>query len=454
MSQIYLMNAYIVTMAEDRKVYERAGLLVEDDRIARVGDIRLADLRADAEIIDCSGKFILPGLINTHVHTTQQLGRGLADDVDLLVWLRERIWPYESSMTVEDQQVSALACCAEMIKSGVTSFAEAGGFHVDAIGSAVSQAGLRCALTRSTMDAGLGLPKVWVESTDETLAIQAEAYAKWHGSAEGRIQYWFGIRTIFNATDDLLLKTKEIADRLGTGINMHISEVPEENDFVKEKTGGFSTVEHLARIGFLGSNLLGAHTVWLTDREIDLFRLYDVKSSHNPASAMRVLGFARVPEMLKKGITVSIGTDGAPTNNRMDMFDEMYVTALIHKGRTLNPKTTPAETVLEMATLHGAKSILREKEIGSLTPGKKADLLILNPRNIGTIPVHDPISSIVYAMHSTSVESSMCDGKWLMKERVLQTINEEEILDEAAARAKAIYQRAGINLPDRFPTVR
>lgn len=454
MSQILFKNAYIITMNNCRQVYEKGDLLVENDRVVEVGKVSNDKIKGDAEIIDCKGKIVMPGLSNTHVHLSQQLGRGLGDDVDLLVWLRERIWPYESSMSEEEQYVSALACCIEMIKSGVTSFAESGGFHVDGLGKAVEKIGIRCALARSTMDTGEGLPPHWRESTDYTLNKQIEAYEKWNDKGDGRIKYWFAIRTIFNATDELLIRTKELADKYKTGVHMHIAEIPEEIDYVKERTGGDSTVEHLAKIGFLDKNILGAHTVWLTDKEVDLFRLHNVKSSHNPGAAMKVLGFAKVPEMLKKGIVVSIGTDGAPCNNRMDMMDEMYLTALIHKGRTLNPKAVPAETILQMATINGAKTLLQENEIGSLESGKKADLIVINPRGIGSMPLHDPIANIVYSMHSTNVESTMCDGKWVMKDRKITFVSEEDILNEAEKMADSIRRRAGIILPDRFPTIR
>ena len=234
---------------------------------------------------------------------------------------------------------------------------------------------------------------------------------------------------------------------------MHIAEISEEIAYVKERTG-YGTVEYLSNIGFLDKNVLGAHTVWMTDSEIDLFALHGVKSSHNPAAGTRVLGFAKVPEMLKKGVIVSIGTDGAPCNNHMDMFDEMYLTALIHKGRTLNPKTLPAEAILEMATINGAKSLLAENEAGSLEIGKKADLIIINPKEIGSIPLHDPISNLVYSMHSTNVESTLCNDKWLMKNRKIMFVDEAEILGEAERMADVIRIKANIKLPDRFPTIR
>jgi len=235
MSQILLKNAYIITMNNSRQLYENASLLIENDRIIKIGEISQNDIREDAEVIDCYGKIVMPGLSNTHVHLSQQLGRGLADDVDLLTWLRERIWPYESNMSEEEQYISALACCIEMIKSGVTSFAESGGFHVDSLGKAVEKIGLRCALARSTMDSGEGLPLIWRESTDYTLNKQIEAYENWNNKGNGRIKYWFAIRTIFNATDELLLRTKELADKYNTGIHMHIAEIPDEIDYVNNE---------------------------------------------------------------------------------------------------------------------------------------------------------------------------------------------------------------------------
>ena len=234
---------------------------------------------------------------------------------------------------------------------------------------------------------------------------------------------------------------------------MHVLQVKEEMDYTRA-TRGETTVEHLYRLGALGPNLVAAHVVWLTEREIDLFRLYDVKASHNPAAAMKVvLGFARIPEMMEKGITVGIGTDGAPSNNRMDMMRDMYLTSLLHKGRTLDPKSVSAEEVLEMATINGAKCALQEKEIGSLEVGKKADLIVLNPDTIHALPLVDPIANIVYAMSSENVESTMCNGKWLMKEKKILFLDEKELLEKVKKQSKKVLDRAGVKLPNRFPVV-
>ncbi|AUJ25536.1 amidohydrolase [Virgibacillus dokdonensis] len=453
MKQTLLKNGYIISMNANREVFVHGDVLIEGNTIKAVGHVTKDSIHDDADVVDVTGKMVMPGLINTHVHLSQQLGRGIADDVDLLTWLRKRIWPYESSMTEEEAYISALACSIELIKSGVTTLAEAGGHHVDALGKAVKEVGLRAILSRSTMDMGEGLPLNWQETTNDALKKQEALIEKWHHTSDERIKMWFGLRTIFNCSDDLIRQTKQLADQYGVGIHMHAAEIMDEIRYTKEQRGA-STIEHLHKLGLLDENLLTAHMVWLTDREMDLVMLHNVKVSHNPGAAMKVLGFARIPEMLEKGIDVSIGTDGAPANNRMDMMDEMYVTSLIHKGRTLDTTTVPAEQVLEMATVKAAKCLLRDREIGSLEQGKRADLIIIDPKQIGSFPMHDPIANIVYSMHASNVESSMCNGQWLMKDRNILTVNENEIIETAQQLAEGVVKRAGIHLKERFLHVR
>jgi len=436
-----------------RHQYNRGVVLIDGDHIAWIGPrSELAEAPEPVERVDLRGRWILPGLINTHVHTSQQLARGLADDVNLLTWLHERIWPYESSLTEEDSYISSLLCGIEQIRSGVTCFAEAGGQHVDGMGRAVSQLGLRAMLARSTMDMGEGLPSAWNESTAQALEAQIRNFERWHHQAAGRLRVWFGLRTIFNNSDQLILQTKELADRQGVGVHMHVAEVPEENAFARQ-TRGASTVTHLNNLGVLDRNLLAIHCVWLSDDEIGMFADRAVKVSHNPASAMRVLGFPKIPEMLRAGICVSLGTDGAPTNNRMSLVDEMWVTSLIHKARLLDPTAVRAEEILAMATCQGARAVLWEDEIGSIEVGKKADLVVINPDTAAMLPLHDPIANMVTSMRTDNVESVMVDGEWLMREKEILTVNEGEVIKESKQRAAEIAGRAGIKLPHRFLVV-
>ena len=451
MTQTLIKNANIVTMDPNRSVYVDGSILIENDKIIEIG--RYEDFKSlinsDANVEDAKGNWILPGLINTHVHTSQQLARGIADDVDLLVWLRDRIWPYESNLSEEDSYVSSLLCGVEQIRSGVTCFVEAGGQHVNGMGRAVKELGIRAALVKSTMDTGIGLPKAWQNNAQEEIDVQIKNFEKWHNKENDRIRYWFGLRTIFNNSDDLILKTKELADKYEVGIHMHVAEIKDEIEFSKN-TRGVPTVTHLNNLGVLGKNFLAAHCVWMTDKEIEIFQKNNVKVTHNPAAAMKVLGFAEIPQMLEKGICVSIGTDGAPCNNRMSLIDEMWLTSLIHKGRKLNPKIMPAETVLEMVTINAAKCALWDKEIGSLEKDKKADLIIVDPKSATMLPMHDPIANLVSSMRTQNVNSVMCDGSWVMKDGVIKTIDENAIIQESIKRSKEIMERANIKIPSRF----
>ncbi|KAM3705948.1 hypothetical protein ACJW31_03G116700 [Castanea mollissima] len=434
-SWIILHNAVVVTMDPQSRVFRNGGIVIEHDSIKAIGqssDI-LRDFSALAhQIIDLNSQILLPGLINTHVHTSQQLGRGIADDVDLMTWLHGRIWPYESNMTEEDSYVSTLLCAIELIHSGVTCFAEAGGQHVSGMARAVELLGLRACLAQSTMDAGEGLPASWVtRTTDECIQLQKELYNKHHNTADGRIRVWFGIRQIMNSTDHLLLETRDAARQLKTGIHMHVAEIPYENQLVMDtRKANHGTVTHLEKIEFLQNNLLAAHTVWVNNTEIGFLSRAGVKVSHCPAAAMRMLGFAPIREMLDAGICVSLGTDGAPSNNRMSIVDEMYLASLINKGREVyangntDPTALPAEKVLRMVTINGAKSVLWDDEVGSLEVGKKADMVVINPSFWTMVPIHDWISSLVYCMRTENVVSVMCNGQWIMKDKKILNINE------------------------------
>jgi 5-methylthioadenosine/S-adenosylhomocysteine deaminase len=454
MPQVLLDHAGLLTMDAAGTLYTDGAVLIEDKVIKAVG--RSADVAAlvepGAEKIDLAGKWILPGLINTHVHTSQQLGRGLGDDVGLLTWLHERIWPYESALTEEDSYLSSLLTGIELIRSGVTTFCEAGGQLVDGMGRAVTELGLKAILCRSTMDMGEGLPGPWQIDTDESLRRNLDDYETWHGRAEGRIRACFGLRTIFNNSDALIERTSQLARERGTLVNMHVAEIPYENQFAAQRRGR-STVAHLAELGVLGPEFLAVHCVWLTEEEIALFAEHGVKVSHNPAAAMRVLGMPKIVEMQAEGVCVSIGTDGAPSSNRMTIIDEMWLTALLHKLRLGSPETMPAERILGMVTREAAKCLRWESEIGSLEPGKRADLAIINPATATMLPMHDPVANFVNAMREHNVESVMADGRWLMRDRALLTVDEPAVLCAAAEAAERIRLRAGIKLPQRLPTV-
>jgi len=246
--------------------------------VVEVTGNRLSRVAADAsdapaaETVDATGMVIIPGLVNTHCHTSQQLGRGLADDVDLLTWLHERIWPYELALTEADSELSALACAAEQIRNGVTLLADPGGQHVDGMARGIVTSGMRAFVARSSMDEGAGLPDAWQESTNRVLDEQAALHARWDGAGNGRVRFSWTLRTLFNCSDPLIEATWAAARSAARPVQLHIAEVPEENEHVRA-TRGTSTVRHLHRLGVLAPGLVGAHAVWIDDEEIEL--LYD-----------------------------------------------------------------------------------------------------------------------------------------------------------------------------------
>ncbi|XP_059656614.1 uncharacterized protein LOC132303396 [Cornus florida] len=458
---VLLHNAFIVTMDPQSRVFRNGGIVIENDEIKAIDQSShiLHHFSAlEHQIIDLHGQILLPGFINTHVHTSQQLARGIADDVDLITWLHHRIWPYESNMTEEDSYISTLLCAIELIHSGVTCFAEAGGQHVSGMARAVELLGLRACLTQSTMDFGEGLPTSWTKlTTHDCIQSQKELYKKHHDTADGRIRIWLGIRQIMNSTDRLLLETRETAEELKTGIHMHVAEIPYENEVVMDsRKVDHGTVSYLEKIKLLRGNLLAAHTVWVNKTEIGFLSRAGVKVSHCPAAAMRMLGFAPVKEMIEAGICVSLGTDGAPSNNRMSIVDEMYLASLINKGReacvkgTTDPTVLPAETILKMVTVNGAKSVLWDNEIGSLEVGKKADMIVVNPFSWSMVPLHDCISSLVYCMRTENIVSVMCNGRWIMKDQKILNVDEEKIILMAKHASSALLKRAGIMIPNRM----
>jgi 5-methylthioadenosine/S-adenosylhomocysteine deaminase len=321
--------------------------------------------------------------------------------------------------------------------------ADPGGQQVDGAGRALERAGIRGFLGRSTMDEWEGVPEARQESTDETLAIQDELAQRWDGAADGRLRFSYTLRTIFNCSDALIEASVERAQKLGTPLQMHIAEIPAENEHSRA-TRGTSTVRHLARLGALGPWFLGAHAVWLEDEEIGLLAETGAAVSHNLASNLRVLGMPRIADMLDAGVVVGIGTDGAPANNRMSLIDELWAASLLQKGLRLDPTVLDARTAFAMATRSGALALGASGAIGSLEAGKAADLVLVDPRTVNMTPVHDPVSALVTALKSENIHSVMCAGSWLLREREILVVDESALLREVQERAEAVARRAGL----------
>jgi 5-methylthioadenosine/S-adenosylhomocysteine deaminase len=441
-----ITGALVVTVAGpelDGGVVEITG-----DRITHVG---LAATAAPArEAVDARDRIVVPGFVNAHCHLSQQLGRGLADDVDLVTWLHDRIWPYEQALTPDDVEISALACAIEQIRSGTTLVADPGGQHVDAAGRAIDRAGIRAVLARSTMDEGEGLPPGWAEGTDDALATQHALVDRWHGAADGRLRASYCLRTIFNCSDELIVGSVAAARERGVIVQMHVAEIPAENDHVRA-TRGTSTVRHLDALGALGPHLLGAHCVWIDDHEVQLLARSGTGIAHCVGSNLRILGIPRIADLVDAGAVVGIGTDGAPSNNRMSVIDEMWAAGMVQQGLRLDPTALPARRVLRMATLDGARAVGWGDELGSIEVGKRADLVVIDPLTPNMATAHDLVAAVVTSMTAANVESVLCAGRWVLRDRAVTTVDERAVLVEARDRARAVAVRAGIRTELRVP---
>ena len=409
-------------MDQKRRIFERGSVAVEGGKIIAVG--KNVKEKADT-VIDARGKVVLPGLINAHTHLSMTLLRGVADDMELDPWLKTRIWPIEKHLRAEDCHVGALLGCLEMIKSGTTCFADQY-FFMEDVARAVEKAGIRGVLSYGIIE--LGDPK----KRKFEIEVGEKLVRTWHGKADGRILTMFGPHAPYTCSPECLTKVKELAKKYKVGIHTHIAETRWETDDEIPKKYGKRPVEHLDAIGFLGPEVLAAHCVWLTEKEIKILCDHGVKPVHNPVSNMKIAcGIAPVPEMLAAGIPVALGTDGAASNNALDMFNEMKFAALLNKVGKLNPTVMPAQAVLEMATINGAIALGLEKEIGSLEAGKKADIVLVDLKKPRLTPLHNVVSHLVYSAVGGDVDTTIVDGKILMQNTEVLVLDEDKVLDQA-----------------------
>ena len=431
MADILIKDGYIITMDAQRRILERGSVAIKGDKITAVG--KDVQERADT-VIDARGKAVLPGLINAHTHLSMTLLRGVADDMPLMEWLETKIWPIEKNLTAQDSYLGALLGCLEMIKSGTTCFADQYFFMQD-VARAVEEAGLRAMLSYGIIE--MDDPK----RRESELRAGEKLVKTCQGAAGGRIQTMFGPHAAYTCSPECLMQVKELAKKYKVGIHTHISETQDEVDKITKKYGK-RPVEHLDSIGFLGPEVLAAHCIWLTEKEIAVIRKQGVKPVHNPVSNMKTAsGVAPVPEMLAAGIPVALGTDGAASNNSLDMFSEMKFAALLSKAHKLDPTALPAQVVLEMATINGAITLGLQDKIGSLEVGKKADIVMVDMKKPHLAPLHNVISHLVYSAVGGDVDTVVVDGKVLMRERGVLTLEEVKVLEETQKVADDLLAR-------------
>ncbi len=446
MATILIKNGIVVTMNPERQIF-KGDVYIDNDRIMEVAP-DMGDIRAD-KIIDAEGKAVIPGLIQTHIHLTQTLLRGQADDLELLDWLKKRVWPLEGSHTGESNYYSAKLGIAELLKGGTTALIDMETVHhTDEAINAIYESGIRAITGKCMMDYSSDVPAGLMEKKDDSIKKSVELLKKWHMKDGGRIRYAFTPRFVVSCTEELLVEVRDLAKEYDVMVHTHASENRGEIEFV-EQDRGMRNIKYLQKIGLTGPNLILAHCIWLDDEEMKILADSGTKISHCPSSNMKLAsGIAKIPELLELGAYVSIGADGAPCNNNLDMFREMRNAAMIQKVRLLSPTVMPAEKVFELATLGGARAMGLEDEIGSLEKGKKADIAIVNLDNIYSTPTAevDIMSQLVYAVGAQDVTTTIVNGKILMEDRKLTTLDEREIKDSCNRLIKSQIIRSGIVL--------
>jgi 5-methylthioadenosine/S-adenosylhomocysteine deaminase len=426
---LLLEGGIVITQDAQRRVV-RGSVRMEDARIAGVGDVPRE--RGD-DVLDCAGRLVLPGLVNLHTHTPMTLLRGYGDDRALEDWLQNRIWPTEAKLTPATTRAGADLAMLEMITSGTTSFSDMY-FFTDEIARAAEQAGLRAWAGFPFLD--VGTPELKAEQ----MLPRGEAFIKrWLGHA--LVTPVVAPHATFTCGPATLHAAGELAARHGVLLHTHCSETRQEVYDV-ERTHGARPVAQLAKHGCLTNRTILAHCGWITKEEVRAIAAAGASVAHCPVSNLKLAtgGFAPLPELLDAGVPVGLGTDGPASNNTLDMVESMKFAALVHKHHRWDPTVIPAQTALDMATLHGARALGRS-DLGSLEPGKLADVVVLDARGPRMQPLHDPISQVVYAARGADVETVIVHGKPLMREGRVLTLNADAVVRGAAAAAEALTRR-------------
>jgi 5-methylthioadenosine/S-adenosylhomocysteine deaminase len=435
-------NATIVTMNATREVLHGAELLIEGDRIVRIG--ATGRHRRPRRFIDARGKVVLPGLVHGHLHACQTLARGRADGLELLEWLRERLWPFEAAHDAESMRASADLTFLECLTSGATAALDMGSVHhYQQVFESARDAGIRLTGGKCMIDSGQGVPRGLRETTESSLAESVRLLDAWHGQAGGRLRYALAPRFILSCTETLFRRVGELARERGVRIHTHAAESQAECDAVRTKTG-HDCLEFLHRVECLGPSTTLAHCVWLTAAEQRLLRESGARVAHCPSSNLKLgSGVAKVPELLAQGVSVALGADGAACANNLDIWTEMRLAALIHLPR-VGPPAMRAMDVLELATLGGARALGLEHEVGSLEEGKKADVVVVDVGSAHALPLaRDVASTLAYATQSRDVTDVIIDGQEVVRGRRILTMDEVKVRQAAQRHAERLAAALG-----------
>ncbi|MGB9857926.1 MAG: amidohydrolase [Dictyoglomaceae bacterium] len=425
------MNILIknISLLKDEEVISEINILIKNDRIEYIGK----EVPKDFDyVINGKDKIVMPGLVNTHTHLAMTLFRGFADDLPLKEWLETKIWPYEARLTAEDVYWGSLLGALEMIKSGTIAFADMY-FYMDEVAKVVEESGLKANLSWG-MIATLG-------DEDKRLKESLNFAERWHKSCNGRILVSLAPHAPYTCPPKFLEKVIDKAIQYNLGIHTHLAETEGEVKEIKERYGE-TPIRLMEKIGLFNVPTISAHCVFVDSEEIDILAERKVGVAHNPQSNLKLAsGIAPLKEMIKKGVKVGLGTDGPSSNNNLDMWEEIRLSAILHKGCTKDPTAIPAVLALKMATKNGME-ILGWTDSGSIEVGKKADLILIDFKKPHFFPRFNLISHLVYSANSSDVDTVIVDGKILMEKREVKTLDEERIIFETEKRAFELVKKS------------
>ncbi len=419
-ADLIIKNGTILTMDSKNSILENGFLSVRNDAISHMGTGDRPSIKAD-KIIDAKGGLVLPGLVNGHTHAAMTLFRGLADDLPLMQWLENYIFPAERNMDAEFVYTGTLLALAEMILSGTTTFCDMYLFEEE-VAKAAKKAGVRCLVGEVLYD----FPSPNYGSVEKGIEYTESLIQKWQD--DPIVSIAVEPHSLFTCSPELLMASNELALKHGVPLIIHVAETLNEVSEIKRKYAK-TPIEHLDSLGLLGAHLIADHCVHLEPSEITKMAECDVKVVHNPESNMKLAsGIAPIPELIKQGVTVGLGTDGCASNNNLDLFSEMDTAAKLHKVHAMDPTVVDAVTVLRMATIEGARALGLQDITGSLEIGKKADVIVIDTHKPHLTPMYNATSHLVYAASGNDVIHSVINGKLIMEDRKLLTLDLDEII--------------------------
>ena len=414
---LLIKNATVVLPDGQTKT---ANIAVEGSKILAIGEAP-ADFIAE-QTIDAKDMLAIPGFVNAHTHASMTLLRSYADDMELMTWLNDHIWPVEAKMISNDIYWGAALAAVEMIQSGTTTFADMYGPFMERVADVVTESGMRGVLSRGI----IGVAPDGEKKLEENVTL----YEDYKGAANGRIKVMFGPHAPYTCPPEFLKKVAAAAQRLGAEVHIHMNETKAEIEQITKQYGK-RPFEYVEDTGLFESPTLAAHCVHLSDDEIAIIKKHHIRVAHNPGSNMKLAsGIAPVRRLLKEGVTVALGTDGTSSNNNLDMLQEVQLAALLHKVNEYDPLAVPAFEALKMGTEYGAKAVGLDG-IGRLEAGVKADIVLVSMKGAAWVPRFNEVSLLVYSGSAADVDTVICDGKVLMQHRELKTLDEEKIKYEA-----------------------